>query len=61
MKLLTIMQKRYAGSEQDALALLSTGESPRDESLNPADLAAWTNISLDTNDDTACCGGTGCC
>ncbi len=34
-----------------------------------AELAAWTNISLnsnsdtntDTNDDTACCGGTGCC
>ena len=26
-----------------------------------AELAAWTNILLDTNNDTACCGGTGCC
>jgi hypothetical protein len=44
--LLTTMRARYATSEADALALLSTGDAPRDESLNPAELAAWTQVAV---------------
>jgi hypothetical protein len=36
-------------------------EKSRQTYPSRAELAAWTNLSLDTNDDTACCGGTGCC
>ena len=32
----------YAAAREQALALLSAGESPRDESLDPAEHAAWT-------------------
>jgi hypothetical protein len=43
--LLQAMRQRYANSKDDALALLSYGDAPRDESLNPTDHAAWTQLS----------------
>ena len=44
--LLDFMRKRYADAEQDALDLLATGEAKRDESLKPAELAAWTQVTV---------------
>ncbi|MCH2063098.1 MAG: PSD1 and planctomycete cytochrome C domain-containing protein [Roseibacillus sp.] len=44
--LLEKMQARYQASKDDALALLSTGEAPRNEALEPAEVAAWTQISI---------------
>ena len=44
--LLEKMQARYQSSKDDALALLSTGEAPRDEALEPAEVAAWTQVSI---------------
>ncbi len=44
--LLEAMRKRYADSEQDALALLSFGDAPRDEKLPPAEHAAWTQLAV---------------
>ncbi len=46
MGLLQTMRKRYAGAEQDALALLSTGDAPRDQSLSPAEHAAWSQVAI---------------
>jgi hypothetical protein len=39
------MRERYAGAKDDALALLAVGEAPRDETLNPAEHAAWTQVA----------------
>lgn len=44
--LLTSMKQRYADSEKDALALLAIGDAPRDESLDPAEHAAWTQLAV---------------
>jgi hypothetical protein len=35
----------YRASGEAAVQLLSVGESPRDESLDPAELAAWTMVA----------------
>lgn len=35
----------YAGDRDRALALLAAGESPRDESLDPSEHAAWTMVA----------------
>lgn len=43
--LLDQMKQRYAAAEPDALALLAIGEAPRDESLDPAEHAAWTQVT----------------
>ncbi len=40
------MQTRYQDSKDDALALLSTGDAPRNEALDPAEVAAWTQVSI---------------
>ena len=45
-RLLTMMRERYADSEADALALLSTGEAPRDPALSVTELAAWTQVAI---------------
>jgi hypothetical protein len=42
--LLEKMLKSYADSRDDALALLSTGDAPRDESLSPEEVAAWSQV-----------------
>ncbi len=42
--LLTAMKKRYADATDEAQALLSTGEAPLNESLDPIELAAWTQV-----------------
>ena len=44
-KLLQSRLSRYSSAEADALALLAVGDAPRDEKLNPAELAAWTQIA----------------
>ena len=44
--LLDFMKSRYAESEKDALDLLATGEAKRDESLKPAEVAAWTQVAV---------------
>lgn len=46
MDLLQNLQGRYKDNEKDAQAFLSAGDSPRDEKLNPADHAAWAQVSL---------------
>ncbi|MBK5292613.1 MAG: DUF1553 domain-containing protein [Acidobacteriia bacterium] len=35
----------YAAQKDAALGLLATGQSPYNQSLNPSELAAWTNIA----------------
>ena len=45
-QLLEQMLDRYRSSEEDALALLSTGEIARNPDLEPAEVAAWTQISI---------------
>ena len=45
-KLLQSMQERYAAADQDALALLSTGDTPRDQKLNPFEHAAWAQLAI---------------
>ncbi len=44
-QLLQAMRERYTGAEQDAMALLSIGDAPRDETLQPAEHAAWTQLA----------------
>ena len=44
--LLDVMRKRYANAENDALALLATGDAPRDEKLHAAEHAAWTQLGV---------------
>ena len=46
MKLLATMRTRYAANEKDAIALLSTGDAPRDQKLNAAEHAAWTQVAV---------------
>jgi len=38
------MTHRYRDAEQDATALLSVGEAPRDQTINAAEHAAWTQV-----------------
>jgi mono/diheme cytochrome c family protein len=45
-KLLGTLRARYEGAEKDALALLSVGEAPRDEKLDPAEQAAWSQLAV---------------
>ncbi len=45
-ELLTTMRDRYDHAERDALALLAIGEATRDESLDPAQHAAWTQLAI---------------
>ena len=45
-KLLAAMRERYVGAADDAVALLSVGDAPRDENLDPADHAAWTQVAV---------------
>jgi hypothetical protein len=45
-KLLAAMRERYAGAKEDAQMLLSVGEAPRDETLDPTDHAAWTQLAV---------------
>ena len=40
------MRKRYAENEADALALLTTGDAPRDESFPAAEQAAWAQLAI---------------
>lgn len=44
-KLLQTQFARYAAAETEAVALLATGDAPRDEKLKPAELAAWTQLA----------------
>ena len=44
-KLLSTLLARYKASEKDALDLLASGDAPRDETLNPAELAAWSQLA----------------
>ncbi len=44
--LLEKMQDRYQSSKDDALALLSTGDAPRNETLDPVEVAVWTQIAI---------------
>jgi mono/diheme cytochrome c family protein len=46
VKLLQSLKERYTESEKDALALLSTGDAPRNNKLNPAELAAWSQLAI---------------
>ena len=45
-QLLEQMRQRYEAAENDALALLSTGEIARNPDLKPAEVAAWTQVSI---------------
>jgi hypothetical protein len=45
MNLLEQMKSRYAANPEDAARLLSIGEAARDQELEPAELAAWTQLS----------------
>lgn len=42
--LLSEMKKKFVASEKEAVELLSIGDAKRDEKLNPADVAAWTQV-----------------
>jgi len=44
LSLLEKMTHRYRDAEQDATALLSVGEAPRDQTINAAEHAAWTQV-----------------
>jgi hypothetical protein len=44
--LLSTMRKRYAADPKAAQALLSTGDAPRDEKLDPAEHAAWSQLAI---------------
>jgi hypothetical protein len=39
------MKRRYTEQPDDAGALLSIGEAPRDDTLDPAEHAAWTQVA----------------
>ncbi len=45
MNLLQKMDRRYGGSEKDAVALLGSGDAPRDDSYPTGKLAAWTQLA----------------
>ena len=40
------MRDRYTGHEDDALALLTVGDAPRDEALPAVEVAAWTQVAI---------------
>jgi len=44
-KLLQSMRARYADSEEEAIALLSSGDAARDEALPADEVAAWSQLS----------------
>ncbi|MDH3584008.1 MAG: DUF1553 domain-containing protein, partial [Phycisphaerae bacterium] len=44
-RLLTAARERYGAAKNDALALISVGDAPRDASLDPAEHAAWSVLS----------------
>ena len=44
-QLLQAMKQRYEQSLADADALLATGEIPRNEELNAAEVAAWSQVT----------------
>ena len=43
--LLNNMRDRYESSQEDATALISQGDAPRDAKISPTDLAAWTQLT----------------
>lgn len=45
-QLLATMQERYQAAPDDAKALLAIGEAARDETLNAAKIAAWTQVAI---------------
>jgi len=46
LNLLRVMKGRFVESPNDALALLSQGEAVRNDKLDPAELAAWTQVAV---------------
>jgi hypothetical protein len=44
--LLKNMKQRFSETPEDAMALLSQGEASRNEKLDPAELAAWTQVTV---------------
>ena len=46
LSLLNQLKQRYSNAQADAVALLSVGEIPRDEKLNPIEHAAWTQVAV---------------
>ncbi|MFN0067399.1 MAG: PSD1 and planctomycete cytochrome C domain-containing protein [Limisphaerales bacterium] len=44
-ELLEAQRRHYSADRASALKLLAVGESPRDEALEPAELAAWTMVA----------------
>ena len=44
-QLLQTLRTRYADAQGDALALLSNGDAKRDETVNPAEHAAWSQVA----------------
>jgi hypothetical protein len=44
--LLETMRERYAKSGKDAIDLLATGDAARDQKLDPAEHAAWTQVAI---------------
>lgn len=44
--LLKTMRARYVNSPKDAIALLSSGDAPRDKTLNPGEHAAWAQLAI---------------
>ena len=44
-QLLEAMRTRYADAQADALARLSSGDATRDETLNPNEHAAWSQVA----------------
>jgi hypothetical protein len=45
MNLLSQVKSRYAANPDDAIRLLSIGETPLNRELDPAELATWTQLS----------------
>ncbi len=44
-ELLQAMRTRYADAQEDALARLASGDATRDETLNPSEHAAWSQVA----------------
>lgn len=44
-QLLQAMRTRYADAREDALARLASGDATRDETLNPSEHAAWSQVA----------------
>ena len=44
--LLENLKTRYAAGQEDALALLATGDATRNEKLDPALVAAWSQVAI---------------